>query len=464
MRNAVIVSLVAEFIHTTKMSNSQLNLLIVEDDQILATSLKMMAPDGFKIYVAQKLELVPDHVFFHAALVDMHLNTYSFDNPEGPLVIQKLVKKNPQVEVVAMSGNLDRQLMEKAIKAGAQRFLSKPLLAEEVSAVLEKIEAYWKLRLFKNEKFSTKNRLIGSSQATDTLRKKIAQLKLEKTAILIEGETGTGKEVVAQLINLQEGTRPFISVNCSAITDSLFESEFFGHVKGAFTGADSNKIGFCEAAHGGDLFLDEIEVLPLNQQAKLLRFIESGEYKKVGGKENQFSQVRIIAASNIPIKKLIADKKFREDLYFRLSANLIQIPALRDRAEDIVELAHYFIDLEKPRRNKELEPEAGEQLKKYTWPGNVRELKRICEQLVLTSPLPIIREDDIRGLLTPSLRQAPEEIDSAQSLTDYLTAKEKFFIEHNLQVTKDIEKSAELLKISKSNLYKKIKDLGIVYE
>lgn len=464
MRIAVIVSLVTEFIHTTRMSNSQLNLLIVEDDQILATSLKLMAPDGFKVYVAQKLDLVPDHVFFHAALVDMHLNSHTLENPEGPLVIQKLVKTNPQVEVVAMSGNLDRQLMEKAIKAGAQRFLSKPLLAEEVSAVLEKIEAYWKLRLFKNEKYSTKNRLIGSSQATDVLRKKIAQLKLEKTAILIEGETGTGKEVVAQLINQQEGTRPFVSVNCSAVTDSLFESEFFGHVKGAFTGADSNKIGFCEAAHGGDLFLDEIEVLPLNQQAKLLRFIESGEYKKVGGKENQFSQVRVIAASNISMKKLIADKKFREDLYFRLSANLIQIPPLRERSEDIVELAHYFIDMEKPRRNKELETEAAEQLKKYSWPGNVRELKRICEQLVLTSPLPIIREDDIRGILLPTLRHAGEEMDSNQSLTDYLASKEKHFIEHNLQLTKDIEKSAELLKISKSNLYKKIKDLGIVYE
>ena len=154
MRIAVIVSHESQFLHTLTMSNSQLNLLIVEDDEILASSLKLMAPDGFKIYLAQKLDLVPDHVFFHAALVDMHLNNYTLENPEGPLVIQKLVKQNPQVEVVAMSGNLDRELMEKAIMAGAQRFLSKPLLSEEVCAVLEKIEAYWKLRLFKYEKYS----------------------------------------------------------------------------------------------------------------------------------------------------------------------------------------------------------------------------------------------------------------------------------------------------------------------
>ncbi len=446
------------------MSISLLNLLIVEDDQILASSLKLMAPDGFRVHLVQKLDLVPDHIFFHAALVDMHLNNYTLENPEGPLVIQKLVKKNPQIEIVAMSGNLDRQLMEKAVLAGAQRFLAKPLLSEEVCAVLEKIEAYWKLRLFKYEKYSTKNVLVGSSAATDTLRKKIAQLKLEKTAILIEGETGTGKEVVAQLINTQEGQRPFVSVNCSAITETLFESEFFGHVKGAFTGADSGKIGFCEAAHGGDLFLDEMEVLPLNQQAKLLRFIESGEFRKVGGKENQFSQVRIIAASNISLKKLILEKKFREDLYFRLSANLIQIPPLRDRPEDVNELANYFIDLEKPRRNKEFEAEALTELTAYSWPGNVRELKRICEQLVLTSALPMIRQDDVRRLLQVPHTPRLETINLSVPLSEFLTEQEKMFIEKNLQWTKDIDRSADLLKISKSNLYKKIKDLGIVYE
>ncbi len=465
MRNAVIVSQSADIIHTDPMAKAPLNLLIVEDDQILATSLKMMAPDGFKVYLAQKAELVPDHVFFHAAMVDMHLTPNSLGNPDGPLVVQKLSKQNAQTEIVAMSGNLDRALMEKAIKAGAQRFLAKPLLTEEVCAVLEKIEAYWNLRQFSFEKFSTKNQLVGASDATDRLRKKIAQLKMEKTAILIEGETGTGKEVVAQLIAMQDGQKPFVSVNCSAITDTLFESEFFGHIKGAFTGADANKIGFCEAAHGGNLFLDEIEVLPLNQQAKLLRFIESGEFKKVGGKDNQFSQTRIIAASNIPLKKLIIEKKFREDLYFRLSANLIEITPLRDRTEDIKELATHFVDLERPRRNKEWEPSALQALTTYSWPGNVRELKRICEQLVLTSALPIIRDEDVTRLLFSGKPiTGATEFDLGQSLDQFLSHKEKLFIENNLQKTKDIEKSAELLKISKSSLYKKIKDLGIQYE
>jgi DNA-binding NtrC family response regulator len=447
------------------MSNSLLNLLIVEDDQILATSLKLMAPDGFKVFISQKIETIPEHIFFHAGMIDMHLHVQPGDIADGPFVIQKLMKTNPQMEIVAMSGHLDRALMERAIKAGAQRFLSKPLLSEEVTAVLEKIEAYWKLRQFSFEKFSTANNLIGSSPTTDQLRKKIAQLKTERTAILIEGETGTGKEVVAQLINKQEGQRPFVSVNCSAVTDTLFESEFFGHVKGAFTGADTSKIGFCEAAHGGDLFLDEIEALPLNQQAKLLRFLESGEYKKVGGKDSQFAAVRVIAASNISLKKLIQEKKFREDLYFRLSANLIEIVPLRERKEDIAELANYFIDRERPRRNKEFETDAITALMDYAWPGNVRELKRICEQLVLTSPLPMIREADVRSLLFGvNPKSAATDYDINQSLQDFINSKEKEFIEQNLQKTRDIEKSSELMKISRSSLYKKIKDLGIQYE
>ncbi|MBC7419975.1 MAG: sigma-54-dependent Fis family transcriptional regulator [Bdellovibrio sp.] len=448
------------------MSNKTLlNLLIVEDDHLLANSLKLMAPDAFKVYLVQKPSLLPDHVFFHAAMVDMHLEVEPGEMADGPGVIQKLTKKNPQIEVVAMSGHLDRALMEKAIHAGAQRFLAKPLLAEEVKSTLEKIEAYWALRLTAYEGSKLKSKLIGSSVQVETMRKQIAQLKMETTPILIEGETGVGKEIIANLLNQQEGSRPFVAVNCSALTETLFESEFFGHLKGSFTGADSNKIGFAEAAHGGDLFLDEIEALPLSQQAKLLRFLESGEIRKVGAKESMHIETRVIAASNIPLKKLIGEKKFREDLYFRLSSQRIEIPPLRERKDDIKEIAEHFLQLEKPKRNKTFEADAFLALQDYAWPGNVRELKRVCEQLVLTSPLPMIREHDVRKLLSYSQASgSAEELKLNQTLEDYLTKQEKRFIEFCLQQTKDIEKSCEILKVSKSNLYKKIKDLGITYE
>lgn len=437
------------------------NLLIVEDDQNLAASLRLIVPDTFKVYVAQAPHLIPDHLFFHAALIDLHLQA-SPPVADGLSVIQQLVRKNSQTEIVAMSGNLSRDLMEKSITGGAQRFLAKPLSSEEVLAVLEKIDALWRLRKATIQFNSPQARLIGSSSATQSLQKSIASLKGESTSVLIEGETGVGKDVVARLLNQQEPTRPFVSVNCAAISENLFESEFFGHVKGAFTGADQNKIGFAEAAHGGDLFLDEIEALPLNQQAKLLRFLENGEIRKVGGKETQLIQARVICASNIPLQQLMTEKKFRDDLFFRLSANRIQIPPLRERPQDIDEIARYFFDLQKPRKNKDLSAEALEEMRKYSWPGNIRELKRVCEQLILTSPLPIIRKHDVHMILQPlTLSSKHSEYDLTQSLETFLKTQEKKFIEHCLTLTRDLDKSCELLKISKSNLYKKIKDLGI---
>lgn len=442
-----------------------LNLLIVEDDQNLASSIKILAPECYKVFVAQKASLVPDHIFFHAALVDMHLEVVPPETADGLKVVEKLLKKNPQTEIIAMSGNLDRKLMEKAIHAGAQRFLAKPLSPEELTSMLEKIEAYWNLRLSLFELQKVKARLYGSSAATENLRKQISQLRGEKAAVLIEGETGTGKDVVANLLNQQEGTRPFVAVNCSALTETLFESEFFGHTKGAFTGADSNKIGFAEAAHGGDLFLDEIEALPLNQQAKLLRFLESGEVRKVGAKDVQTVEVRVITASNVPLKDLIKDKKFREDLYFRLSAHRLHIPPLRERKEDIAGIVASLAEEQKSKRNKNFDDSAMQELLKYNWPGNVRELKRVCEQLFLTSPLPFIRDIDVKKILSVYQDNAfKTHFDSELSLDEYLKAQEKLFIENVLTVQKDLEKTCEKLKISKSNLYKKIKDLGITYE
>lgn len=438
------------------------NLLIAEDDATLVAALKLMIPDGFKVYVTQNPDVIPEHVFFHAALVDMHITSKVGDVPDGPLVISRLVSGNPQIEVVSMSGDLNRQNMEAAIKAGAQRFLSKPLSAEEVTLVLEKILAYWQLRQFEFTPHQKTN-LVGSSPSTESLRKTIANLRQEKSAVLIEGETGSGKEVVAHLLNQQEGKIPFVTVNCAAINENLFESEFFGHVKGAFTGADQNKVGLAEAAHGGDLFLDEIEALPLSQQAKLLRFLESGEIKKVGSKESIHVKTRIVAATNQRLQKMVEEKKFREDLYFRLSSQKISVAPLRNRPEDIETLTQYFVDKEKPRRNKNFSAEAVEVMKKYAWPGNVRELKRVCEQLVLTSPLPVIRPEDVEKIIDTSASKMIPVTDMNLNLADFVNQQEKNYITLQLKNEKDLDKICDKLKISKSSLYKKIKDYEITY-
>lgn len=438
------------------------NLLIAEDDATLVAALKLMIPDGFKIYVTQNPQVIPDHIFFHAALVDMHITSRAGETPDGPDLISRLVSLNPQIEVVSMSGDLNRQNMESAIKAGAQRFLAKPLSAEEVTLVFDKILAYWQLRQFE---FSThqKIKLVGSSPATENLRKKISHLRHEKSPVLIEGETGSGKEVVAHLLNQQEGQIPFVTVNCAAINENLFESEFFGHIKGAFTGADQNKVGFAEAAHGGDLFLDEIDALPLSQQAKLLRFLESGEIKKVGAKDSIQVQTRVMAATNQSLQKLVEEKKFREDLYFRLSSQKIILAPLKNRPEDISVLAQYYADKEKPRRNKNFSTEALTSLEKYSWPGNVRELKRVCEQLVLTSPLPVIRPEDVEKIIGTTLSKKSENLDLHMSLADFIHQQEKNLISQHLNQEKDLDKICDKLKISKSSLYKKIKDYEIIY-
>lgn len=447
------------------MSNDLLNLLIVEDDALLASSIKLMAPNGFKVFIATKPDLIPDHIFYHAAMVDMHISSKVGQTPDGPSVIAQLLKRNPQTEIVSMSGDLNRQNMEMAIKAGASRFLAKPLISEEVTLILEKIAAYWQLRKIENT-HHRKTTLVGSSPQTEQIRKTIASLKGERGSIVIEGETGTGKDVIARLLSEQEPQTPFITMNCAAISENLFESELFGHVKGAFTGADQNKMGLAEAAHGGDLFLDEIEALPLSQQAKLLRFLESGEVRKVGAKESIHVDVRVICASNQPLKEMIEEKKFREDLYFRISAHKIELPSLKVRKGDIKELADFFIKLSKNKRNKVFDQDAYQALADYSWPGNIRELKRVCEQLVLTSPLPIIRAEDVNHLLlkpTSVFDISQEQAD--MPLDDYMMAQEKKYIIMTIaKCENNIEECSRKLQVSKSNLYKKIKDHGIVYE
>ncbi len=443
------------------------HLLIVDDDPLIHQALKLLQPPHWKFYSISKPEHLSFDRFYHAAFVDMHLRADD-SHPFGLYVIKKILETLPQLQVIAMSGDFNPELMEKALKFGAEKFLAKPFHDEEVLLNLEKIEAHWTLRNLNEDRQNSHLQWIGSSDVSQGIRKQISQLRGETGAILIEGETGTGKEIVARLLNHQEKNRPFIPVNLASIPENLFESEMFGHVKGAFTGADQNKIGLIQAAHGGDLFLDEIEALPLNLQAKLLRFLESGEIRRVGSSEIFKVQTRVISASNIPLKKMIEEKLFREDLYYRLTSFKIRVPSLNERKEDIAELVQTFFEQVRPRRNKQLNQEALESLKKYSWPGNVRELKRICEQLSLTSPLPLVRNEDLQKSLFPQLAPSPfaeTQIhfeDGLASLNDQY--EKKVIMNCLLQKNKNIDLVAQTLKVSKSNLYKKIKDHSIDLE
>lgn len=446
------------------MNDSRLRLLVVDDDDLVIQSIRMCLPEQWSLTAGNKLTEVALETHYDAAFIDMHL-TGDITKPEGLKVLRILREKDPHLEIVAISGDLNRDLMEDCLKAGASRFLAKPLTKEEIHLVLEKIEALILLRGAAQRPRKTSIQWIGRSEASESVRRQIAGLRGEHGPLLIDAESGAGKEVVAQLIHEQEGGgRPFISINVAALPENLFESELFGHVRGAFTGADQNKMGLAEAAHGGDLFLDEIEALPLSLQPKLLRFLESGEIRRVGAKDTIKVSVRVIAATNQSLSKLVREEKFREDLLYRLSGKKLAIPPLRERIDDVPDLAKFFIDNEKPRRNKSLSDDATHALKGYNWPGNVRELRRVCEQLCLVAPLPIIRAEDVRRVL-PSMAQSAagtlEPVDFSLGLEQLLARYEATVIRQALLKNSDIDETAKTLGISRSSLYKKIKDYNI---
>jgi DNA-binding NtrC family response regulator len=448
------------------MSSSQtFHLLVIDDDSLIIDSLRLILPSHWKMTSSSDASFPAQTSIgatsFHAAFVDMHLKNNT-KTAEGPGLIQKILEQDAKIEIIAMSGDLSLDLMEKCLKVGASKFLAKPLLPDEVLSSLEKIEALWQIRSMESRGGGRLAQWKGSSKASEDVRRKIASLRGEPGPLLIEGETGTGKEVCFRLLNAQEPNRPTVTVNVAGIPENLFESEFFGHVKGAFTGADTLKVGLSEAAHGGDLFLDEVEALPLSQQVKLLRFLETGEIRRVGSKDCLHVKTRVIFASNQNLQNLVREGKFREDLLFRISGKKIVLPALRDRAEDIPELAKFFLSLERPRSNKMFAPEAIEALQKYSWPGNVRELRRVCEQLSLTAPLPIIRAEDVKALIDPRVStQGMPVVDLTIGLTALLDNFEAKVIQEALHKAPDVEKTAEILKISRSSLYQKIKNHNI---
>jgi DNA-binding NtrC family response regulator len=440
-----------------------LTLLAIDDDDLILQSLRIGIPQHWRLVSFNSHTKVPTEGHYHAAFVDMHL-TGRVTQAEGLEVIKKLKEQWPHLQIVAMSGDLDRDLMEQCLRAGASRYIAKPINLDEVILLLDKIEALLLMQDASVRQNSKELKWIGSGDLSNNVRQQMALLRGERGPILIEGESGTGKEVVAQMIHHQEPGRPFIPVNVSAIPENLFESEIFGHVRGSFTGADQAKMGLAEAAAGGDLFLDEIEALSLPLQAKLLRFLETGEIRRIGSKDTIRVDTRVIAATNKNLETMVRDGQFREDLQWRFSSKKILLPPLRDRACDIQELAEFFLSKEKSRK-KTLSDDALRLMSDYHWPGNVRELKRVCEQMALMAPLPLIRAEEVRPLISPRAFSASvESVDYALGLEQIVNQYEARIIAQCLKQFGDIDKVADILNVSRSNLYKKIKDYNITWK
>lgn len=446
-----------------------LTILIIDDDPPFLTFVQSGLSNHGQIFTANTYQAALS--FLKKENIDIVFLDINLGKEDGLKVLQELKTHWPQLDVVMVSAHREPKIILGAIRQGASDYLLKPFDIEEMQGVLEKIKPK-RLMQERHEAWIESCNLdleaiIGNSPPFLKLLKQVELLKGHAASVLIEAESGTGKEMLARLLHQQEGNsvRPFVTVNCAAIPDNLMESEFFGHERGAFTGADSRKIGKFELAQGGDIFLDEISSLKWDLQAKLLRVLQQKEIQRLGGEEVLSVDFRVIAATNENLEKLVQEGKFRQDLYYRLRVIPLKIPPLRERKEDIPLLTEHFLKKYSPHRNRNFDPKALAQFQNYPWPGNIRELEHVIQSLVILTDQDSIRLEDLPHWLwippskTPIRTQAPF---SKSSLKEHLSETEK---EHVLRILDSVQgdkgKAANLLDISRTGLYERLKNWGI---
>jgi two-component system nitrogen regulation response regulator NtrX len=455
-------------------------ILVADDEADIRSSLRMILEyEGFELAEAgsgpeaiKKVEaLHPD-----AALLDIKM-----PGMDGLEALAELRRREPELPVVMISGHGTIQTAVEATRLGAFDFMEKPLERDRVLLVLR--NAIERKRLLAENRdlrlsFEESFRLIGGSPALRQAQEAIARAAPTRASVLITGESGTGKELVARAIhrNSTRAAKPFIKVNCAAIPEELIESELFGHEKGAFTGAVRDQAGKFVQADGGTIFLDEIGDMSLKTQAKVLRVLQDGEVEPVGAAKSFTVDVRVIAATNKSLLEEIRAGRFREDLYFRLNVVPIQIPALRERREDIDALVQHFGDAfckDSNYRRKAFTPDALEKLRALPWPGNVRELRNAVERLIIMTPGDAVRAADLPAGLGLELSQTGRT-DGAGSLTvrhagntlqAFKDAAERAYLVEKLRENEwNIAATAKAIDTPRSNLYKKLEAYGIARE
>ena len=384
-------------------------ILVVEDDKITRRLIKeILSRGGYEVIEgedgSQALEL------FKKEKPDLVITDYQMPVMNGLRLLSEVRGINPAVPVIMLTGFGDIALTIKAIQIGAFDFLEKPINAPQlknvVTSALSSVQSSKKHEDVLKEGISIdkkiqENILIGKSPQIKEIFKNIGRVSLNKVNVLIEGESGTGKELIARLIHYSGITRdkPLVVVNCSALTETLLESELFGHEKGSFTGSIKTKKGKFELAEDGTIFLDEISEINLNTQVKLLRVIQELEFERVGGETTIPMQARIIAATNKKLEKLIEEGKFREDLYYRLKVFTVQLPPLRERRDDIKDLTIHFLTKLNKRFNKNVSKIGDgviEMLQEHHWPGNVRELENTIMQAIVMSKNDVLEVENIK--------------------------------------------------------------------
>ncbi len=440
------------------------SILIIDDDLLIRkTLLSNFSKEGFEVFLAENGEEglrkykqnLPDFVMLDIRLPDMN----------GIEVLMQIKDKNKDACVIIMTAFDDMKTTVEAIKYGAFEYLVKPLDNVELDLTIKKaikvrnLEDKLSYLLEEKQKEYTIDNIIGHSAQMREVFKLIGSVASTRTNVLIQGESGTGKELVAKAIhyNSPYSSEPFIVINCSAISDTLLESELFGHVKGAFTDAVCETRGKFEIARRGTLFLDEVGDVSANLQSKLLRVIETRDFMKVGGEKVLRTEARIIAATNQDLNELVGKGKFREDLYYRLKVVEIILPPLREKTEDIPELVAYLlekINRELRKNVRKVPPHVMKVLKSLPWRGNVRELENALIRAVILAKGDVVLEDNL-PLYTPGKRLFPKELVPLKEI-------ENNYICYVLKCVKgNKSRASQILKITRPTLDKKIREYKI---
>ena len=448
-----------------------MKILIVDDEINIRMTLKdILEDEGYSTCVAGTGEKAIK--IASKENIDMIILDVKLPGIDGIETFKKINKDKPELDILMISGHSDISTAVSAVKIGAYDFLEKPLSMIKILTAVRNIKEKQSLQnkaIHEENIFYEKNKLIGNSPQIKKVLQLIEKVAPTESKVLIRGESGTGKELVAFAIHHKStrNRKPFIKFNSAAIPSSLVESELFGHEKGAFTGADKQKLGKLEQANNGTLFLDEIGDMDLSVQAKILRVVQNGTFERVGGNSIINIDVRLIAATHKNLEDMVQNGTFRNDLFYRLNVVPISIPPLRDRSGDIELLTEYFLEYystEFKAQKKTILPSAIEKLVQYSFPGNVRELKNIVERLCILVTKDFVTKDDIAPHLL--LKKPSSEFDIAEikgkSFKEVKTNFERQFLQQQLKEHHwNVSLIAKKLGMQQPNLSRKIKELGL---
>jgi DNA-binding NtrC family response regulator len=442
-------------------------ILVAEDETLPRKNIcQLLEEKGFRVHEAADgkaaLEIVDNFD------LDLILTDLKMPGADGVEVLKHAREVSPQTLVLMMTAYASVDTVVEALRLGAQDYILKPVVLEDVLRKVERLIEHrslaWEIQMLRRVIEQRDMELIGRSQAISKIISLVEKIALGTSTVLITGESGVGKEVVARAIHLRSPRQDkvFLPINCSAIPDNLLESQLFGHIKGAFTGALNSQEGLFQRARGGTIFLDEIGEMPLSLQPKILRAIETKEVLPVGSTHPAQVDVRIIAATNRDLKKELADGRFREDLYYRLNVISIQVPPLRERRDDIPLLVEHLIrrhNLEMKKEYKGVKNAAMRVLMGMPWKGNIRELDNILERAMILGDGEWVTTEHL-----PDGEQSEDNhhVSMHHNLRGAINIYERTHIENVLRdVAGDRTRAAKLLGVSRSSLYRKLEKLGI---